>query len=254
MLQTTRLVIEGRSRIAELIIINPSTSQKTYSVSFVNFRMSETGELVRADSARPDDCFADQFLRVTPKRIALGAKMQQIVRLQFLRPADLLDGEYRSNLVVSVIPDTASDAASSKDEEGLRIKLTPIYGIAVPVIIRSGATAVTASIVGITLAPGLNPENRTLSFVIERAGNQSLYGDLVVEYIQPGQVPIILEKKKGLTVYATNKRRIVNFPISLPPELVDTFHGGTLRLRYLDTYNAKGKVIPVLASAEIPIP
>lgn len=255
MLVPTRIVIAGRDRVAEVYVINPSASQKTYSIGFVNFRMSETGAMTRANSAEAGDRFADSLLRVTPRRIVLGPKMQQVVRLQFLRPADLQEGEYRSNLVVRVVPDTVSAPPPSQGgEESLSITLTPIYGVAIPVIVRVGTTSATASIAEFSLASGSSPQTRSINFAVERAGNQSLYGDLVVEYLRQGEAPVTLGKRPGFAVFATNGRRVVNLTISLPPTLIDTFHGGILRVRYLDAEDVKGKTGSILASSEIFIP
>lgn len=248
------ITISGRSRTAEVYLINPSTSPKTYSIGLLNLRMSETGEMTRVDSLLPGDCFADQFLRVTPRRVVLGPKMQQVVRLQFLRPTDLADGEYRSNLAVSVIPDTPSDTTPT--EEGtLNIKLTAIYGVLVPITVRVGTTSATASFADVSLISGSSPETRTLGFTIERSGNQSVSGKVMVEYLPEGQTkPVILEKGKNYTVFPTIPRRLVKLDIALPEEFVENFHGGSLRLSYLNSNEENGKIGTLLASAEVPVP
>ena len=248
------ITISGRSRTAEVYLINPSTSPKTYSIGLLNLRMSETGEMTRVDSPQPGDCFADQFLRVTPRRVVLAPKMQQVVRLQLLRPADLADGEYRSNLAVSVIPDTPSD--TTPPEEGtLNIKLTAIYGVLVPITVRVGTTSATASFADVSLASGSSPGARTLGFAIERSGNQSVSGKVMVEYLPEGQgKPVILEKGKNYTVFPTIPRRLVKLEIALPEELIGAFHGGSLRLSYLNSNEENGKIGTLLASAEVPVP
>ena len=248
------ITISGRNRTVEVYLINPATSSKTYSIGFFNLRMSETGEMTRVDSLLPGDCFADQFLRVTPRRVVLGPKMQQVVRLQFLRPADLADGEYRSNLAVSVIPDTPNETTPPEDGT-LNIKLTAIYGVLVPITVRAGTTSATASIADVTLTPGSSPETMTLGFMIERSGNQSVSGKVMVEYLPEGQAkPVVLENGKNYTVFPTIPRRLVRLDIALPEELSGNFHGGSLRLSYLNSNEENGKIGTLLASAEVPVP
>ncbi len=63
----------------------------------------------------------------------------------------------------------------------LNVQLIPIYGISIPIIIRSGEVQVSSSLNDLKLetqADGI----QNLNFSINRTGNISVYGDIIVQY------------------------------------------------------------------------
>ena len=144
----TRLVFEGRTRAAELTLLNIGRQTATYRISFTHLRMTETGDLKEIETAEAGDRFADDLIRYSPRQVTLDPNVAQTIRLQVRKPEGLADGEYR-HLLFAVPPESSQPETSveaSEKKTGYSIRLTPIYGVSIPVIVRSGATKVKASL------------------------------------------------------------------------------------------------------------
>lgn len=153
------------------------------------------------------------LFRFSPREVTLEPKESQTVRIQVRKPAELPAGEYRLHMVFRAVP-PAPDPASipTAPPKGLSIKLSPIYGIAIPLIIRHGETSAQASIT----EPVVDMPNRALRFHLNRRGNQSVYGDLkAVLLLAKGGAPEALVEAAGLAVYTPNASRTVT--MALPP-------------------------------------
>jgi len=248
----TRVVFEGHTRVVEMYLVNNSEATKIYSIGFENFRITESGTMERIDKPEDPSFSADELLRVTPRRVVLEPKKQQVVRLQLVGTAGLADGEYRSSIVYKIIPDAvADDVSSSSPQDGISVKLIPVYGVVIPVIVRIGTTSARVSLVDLAFSPATDTEGASLSFCILRSGNRSVYGDIEVAYRAPGQKSIIVGRRKGFAVYPPMERRTLKVSL-LFPEGVRPLKGGELTVRYLDPEAAKGK--QVLASESIVFP
>lgn len=252
----TRIIFEGRDRTAEVILINQSEKTHSYSLQFINLRMTESGEMQQISLQEPGDFFADSMIRFTPRRVILEPKKSQVVRLQLRKPAGLAPGEYRSHLVFQVVPSTDKDEGLENpqplEEKTLGIQLIAIYGVSIPIIVREGLTSAKVALSNIEVIH--SPENAAplIRFGLERTGNQSVYGNIEAEYVQQGRTAIIVGKIKGIAVYTPNAKRIVTLPLKLPDGV--SLKGGTLRVRFLDPVITKNSSFSVLASGAISLP
>ena len=68
------------------------------------------------------------------------------------RPQGLPDGEYRVHMLFRAIP-PATPVVQPTDEQpkGVQFKLTPVYGVTIPVIVRLGNLQATAGIANVHL-------------------------------------------------------------------------------------------------------
>ena len=116
---------------------------------------------------------------------------------------------------------------SAKDEapKGISIRLTPVYGIAIPLIVRHGETAAKVTISEPTLGEGA----RSLRFHLDRSGNQSVYGDLKATLLPPTGAPIVLAEMTGLAVYTPNSSRTVTMTL---PTVRPLPSGSRVRITY----------------------
>lgn len=210
----TRVVFEGRKRSAEVNLSNIGQVRATYRVSLVRMEMDENG----AFKELPFDPGTENLkalFRFSPREVALEPQESQTVRIQVRKPAELAAGEYRLHMVFRAVPPTQEAAPhDTAAPKGISIKLTPVYGIAIPLIIRHGETAAKVSIVD----PTLDGATNTLRFRLERSGNQSVYGDLQASLLPPHGAPVKLAEAGGLAVYTPNASRRVTLPLarSLP--------------------------------------
>lgn len=240
-----RIVFEENSRMAEIALINQSNRRLTYGISFIQYRMSETGGMKEIKEPEQGEKFASPYVRFTPRRVILEPRQTQMVRMMLSKAQNLADGEYRSHLLFSVIPETKEAADDSgKSPKGLEIQLIPVYGISIPVIFRQGSLSLDTRLVGLRLEKKADPAKPLLSFMIERAGSRSCFGDLEAEW--KGKM---IGQIRGVAVYTPNATRTVSIQLSLSKEIV--LQGGQLNLRYIDRSGGTEKV---LAESSLAIP
>jgi P pilus assembly chaperone PapD len=207
----TRVVFEGRKRTAEVSLSNTGNSRATYRISLVRMEMDENGAI----KDRPQDSGSENLqslFRFSPREVTLEPQESQTVRIQVRKPAELPTGEYRLHMLFRAVPPPPEAAPALQEAPtALAIKLTVIYGVAIPLIIRQGETSAKASIA----EPNLDLPGRTLQFRLDRSGNQSIYGDVHATLIPPKGSPEALAEAMGLAVYLPNAFRRVTF--NLPP-------------------------------------
>ena len=244
MLYPTRVVLESKDRSAQVEIINNGDKPETYRISIVNRRMTETGEIVAADTKQAGELFADELLRYSPRQVTLQPGKAQTVRIMLHKPATLAAGEYRSHLQFDRVPDTEGAANLenlAKTEKGeIAIVLQALVGASIPVIVRHGETKVATTLSDLQFET--DKENaQLLSFNIKRDGSRSVYGDLVATFTPDGGSPIEVAKVAGVAVYVPNSIRNTKLAVKPPSGMV--LKKGILTLRYVDRPDAGGKLI-----------
>jgi hypothetical protein len=218
----TRLVLDGR-RGGEVILSNIGNEEATYRVDLELRRMTPEGELVPIDEAQANgtEQAALEMIRYAPRRVVLPPDEPQAIRISARPGPELPDGEYRVHMSFAAIPKvqplSAEDAGASAGG-GFAINLVPIYGITMPIIIRKGALEVTAGLANPRIEQG--PEGATFLVDITRAGEASVYGDLLV-YRQGATEPAFVAR--GIGVYPEIASRHSAFPLSA--EQADALRG-----------------------------
>lgn len=238
----TRILFEGTDHTAEVTLLNQSQQPLAYRLSFVQLHMDESGEMLPDKSPSTDERSADRYVRFTPRRVLLQPGQAQKVRMLLRRDAAMADGEYRSHLQFAVIPQAVEAAAPTPGQQGLSIKLIPLYGISIPVIVRNGSLQSSVRLTNMTLRPSSRQNIPILSLGLERDGVRSTYGSIDVHWKAPGKAPVAVGTVKGVAVYAENARRRIAIPLSFPDRL--TVSGGELTVRYTDTeQHGNGRIL-----------
>ena len=243
----TRVVLEGRRRGTEIVLQNTGPTPAIFRIELVHMRMTESGQISQVGASEPADPgerFADSLVRFSPRQVELEPYGSQTVRIRVQKPANLEAGEYRSHLVFRAVPaDPEPEMADAGRVAPMRIALRPVFGIAVPVIVRHGSLTAHSTLAGIQVRA--EPE-RVLSLRIHRAGNRSLYGDVSVRHVGVDGRAREMGLVKGVAVYAPNSVRTLDVPLrTLPGSRLDS---GSLRVSYLDPVEGQ-----VLAQAELPL-
>lgn len=250
----TRIILEGPRRSAEVTLVNVGPTTATYRVSLTHFRMTERGELEEITDPKPEDRIADPLVRFSPRQVTLEPNLAQTVRIQLRKPADLATGEYRSHLLFRAVPPAETVAGNvegqNQQTEGVVIRLTPIYGISIPLIVRHGQTSVSATLSDLQLIPASAPNQvPAVSVRVNRTGNQTIYGDLRVRFIPAsGGEEKVVGLIGGIAVYSPLPYREV--PIALQFEDGQGLRKGKIRV----TYTEEGPRGGLLGEAELPIP
>lgn len=225
----TRLVLEKDSG-GEVVISNKGDSAATYRISLVLRRMENDGRVVAVDEAEasPEEAAAIDILTYAPRRVTLASQESRTIRIGVRAPDTLPQGEYRAHLLFRSIPDAADPvgAANTPASDGMSIQLTPIYGVAIPVIVRVGPVD---GEVTITQAKVANRDGRhTIDVELARSGNRSVYGNLAVMR-QGSKEPVA--RIKGIAVYPEIERRTVAIPV----DVAGANGAGELTVEFVET-------------------
>ncbi len=254
MLFPTRIVLDKNQRAAQVELINQGKEPETYRINIVNRRMSETGEFAAVETPGPGEQFADPMLRYSPRQVTIPPGGSQTVRILLRKPAELPAGEYRSHLQFDRVADstegTSVESAGKRSENQIGIVINALVGASIPLIVRHGDTHALVTFTDLALIPkGAENESDVLAFVINREGNRSVFGDLVVTFTPPGGAPVEVAKAGGAAVYVPNALRRARIPFRVPTGA--TLKGGTVRIVYRERQDSGGKV---LAEATIKAP
>lgn len=225
----TRLVLDGRKG-AEIILNNIGDEPATYRVSVEFRRMTENGDLADVTTPTDVDKKAEDMIVYAPRKVTLAPHEPQAIRIAARPPQGLADGEYRVHMLFRAIPPATPVVQSSGEQpKGVQFKLTPIYGVTIPVIVRLGNLQVTAAITDVHLekkegAPAIGLD-------VMRQGTRSTYGE--VRVLKAGvKDPIAIQK--GVAVYTEVGKRHVSIPI---PENIRSSASGPVTVEYLETYD-----------------
>jgi P pilus assembly chaperone PapD len=232
----TRVVLDGR-RGTEVILNNIGSEEATYRISLELRRMNDQGRLddVEVANANEKERAALELIRFAPRRVTLPPNQPQSIRIG-LQPTEALpDGEYRAHMLFRAIPKTpaATDAQAATNE--LKIKLIPIYGITIPVIVRKGNLQGTAALANLRI--GKDDEGPTLEFDMNRKGDRSVFGE--VHVTKPGIAEPIW-KEKGIAIYPEIENRKVS--LNMPPEIAAKLTGEVV-VSYYEAAEAGGGLI-----------
>lgn len=253
MLYPTRIVFEKNQRAAQVEIINNGTEPATYRISLVNRRMNETGDFSTIDAPAPGELLADSLVRYSPRQVTLAPGVAQVVRIILRKPADLAPGEYRSHLQFDRQPDpkggNSIETRGPRATSEIGITITTLIGASIPVIVRHGDTAATASLSHLELRKPAAGQSAALALQIDRSGNRSVFGDLAVGFTPQGGSEQIVAKAGGIAVYSSNPLRRTALPLQ-PPSGGALAHG-TLHVTYRERPEAGGNL---LAEATLALP
>lgn len=211
----TRLVFDNRKRSAEVNLTNAGTAKGDFRVSLVGMAMDDDGGCKELPLERvPGQVALQDLVRFAPKVVTLNPQESQAVRIQLRKPADLPPGEYRLYMVFRETPPPLPEPTAANqgaEPKGISIRLTSLFGVAIPLIIRHGETSATAAITGMVLEAGQG----RLRFRLERTGNQSVHGDLQATYQPRSGKPQILAEANSLSVFTPNTLRNMVMPLDL---------------------------------------
>ena len=225
----TRIVLDGRKG-AEVILNNIGEEPATYRVSVEFRRMTEKGELVDVTTPTDADKKAEDMIVYAPRKVTLAPREPQAIRIVARAPQGLPDGEYRVHMLFRAIP-PATPVVQTPGEQpkGVQFKLTPVYGVTIPVIVRLGNLQASAGIANVQLekkdgAPAIGLD-------LTRQGTRSTYGE--VRVLKAGyKDPIAL--MKGVAIYTEVGKRHVSL---LLPESAKAAASGQVTVEYLETFD-----------------
>ena len=245
----SRVVFEGNKQKEQLNLLNMGQDTATYTISFVQRSMKEDGSFVTIEQPDSGQMFSDPYLRIFPRQVTLAPREPQVILVQYRRKADMKAGEYRSHLYFRSEQNykPLGMGKSGKDTKLVNVQLIPIFGVSIPIIIRTGEVSVSATLSDLELMP-LQGSAQNLKLTINRTGNISTYGDITVQYTPVHGKVILVGTVAGVGVYTNLQKRILI--IKLDTSTTKKFTTGKFNVQY----TAKGNSKPfVYAEGELEI-
>lgn len=239
--EPTRLVLDAERPRGTIRVT--ASEEVTVDVAFLDRVMTEQGAILDLDAAHevPGSEAAIARLRsaaplLAPvdRRLRLRPGESTAIEVTLARP-QAASGELRTHLTITAVPPAEAGGASSP-----RVN----WRYALPMIVRGpgrpGQHAPARVALAVSrpdgAAPRVSPPQDAADIEIWRAGDHSLYGDLVVKDAA-GKVLAALE---GLAVYPEIDRRVVR--LTLPPR-----SAGALEVQFIDRDLEPGAVLARLA-------
>jgi P pilus assembly chaperone PapD len=228
----TRLVLDGRKG-AEVVLNNIGDEPAVYRVSVEFRRMTENGDLVDVATPSSGDKTAEDMIVYAPRKVTLAPHEPQAIRIAVRPPAGLPDGEYRVHLLFRAIPPSTPVAQpTAEDPRGVQFRLTPVYGVTIPVIVRLGNLQVTGGIANVRLEK--KDGGLAVGLDLTRTGGRSTYGE--VRVLKAGvKDPIAVQK--GVAVYTEVSKRHVSVPVATP---FKDQAAGPVTVQYIETFDDGG--------------
>jgi P pilus assembly chaperone PapD len=171
------LVIDHRTRSGSLNLYNPGDTPAEVTLStFFGYPVTDSAgdfELRTVERPEPAMPSAAGWIQAFPKRMLLGPKERQTVRLLARPPARLQDGEYWARLVVAAkggtVPVSGVDTSS-----GITVGLNLEVRTVLPLQYRKGTLATSVRLSG--LAGRIEGDSLAVRMRLERQGTAAFIG------------------------------------------------------------------------------
>lgn len=237
-----RVVFEGNKQNQEINLANTGQDTAVYAISFIQYKMREDGSFEQIEEPEQGQMFADKFLRYFPRTVTLAPNESQVVRLQLRRNPEMVQGEYRSHMYFRAVPKERplGEENALEDTTAIGVRLTPIFGITIPVIIRIGDEKSTVAINNLSFTIK-NDSVPVLNVEFIRSGNQSVYGDLMVSFVPEKGTEVEVGVVRGIAVYTPNTIR--KFSMDLNPPAGVVISRGKLNVKYISATDNKPETL-----------
>lgn len=248
-----RLSFDPGERTATVYIFNQGTAPARFDISLIDRVMLPNGEIEPVTEAerRPELApfvsrlkSAKSLLVATPRRATLAPGKGQTIRVRVKQPPSGVS-EYRSHLTVTTVPPrdvglTAEEASAAATGDQLQFNIASVFGISIPVIVRTGQPDVQGQITGVSLeqvgsAGAGSSRLPILSFDLQRAGANSIYGTIEVNGSK-SRTPLAVAR--GVGVYTEVESRRIRLPLQRLP-----VPGEQIQVRFIDDDVSPGRVI-----------
>lgn len=245
-----RVVFEGAKQKEDLNLTNIGQDTAIYLISFIQYKMNEDGSFLQLENADSVLTRSDKYLRIFPRKVVLPPGESQTIRMQYRKPTDLKEGEYRSHLYFRAEKEVSALGMNTvqADTTKMSVSITPVFGISIPVIIRNGNLDYKMSLTDMALTT-INDTISSLTFNINRSGLRSSYGNLKVEFVPAVGKSFDVGMANGVGVYTDLSAR--KFGMYIRNKAEQKLKNGKLVITYSTTREEGDKE---LAKAEYKIP
>lgn len=239
----TRVVMNGGGS-AEVVLSNIGSAPATYRITVELRRMDGEGDFsdVPEESANAVERAALDMIRYAPRRITLLPGQPQAVRISARPAPELPDGEYRVHMGFRAIPAamTPEEAAKEAAAGGLSIRLTPVYGITIPVFVRKGRLEASAALSNPRFVK--EGDQTFVELDMSRTGQRSVFGMIEAKTARGEAV----FQQRGIAIYPeVNQRKL---RVAITPEQQAKLTG-PIRIEYRELPENGGQLLAEVTSA-----
>lgn len=232
-------MVDEENRSATMTLRNTSTGPRTYRLSWEDKRATEAGNYIEVAEGE-DWPSAQELIRFSPRQITVGPGENQTVRFSFRPPSDLPSGEYRSHLLLKVIPDISEPSSTLEGTgpgENVGIQVFMQLSFSIPIVARYNTDAPTVSIGDVKAVPVESGNGLGLELSFNREGNASSFGNITVEMQRDSESKVEqIGKFEELSIFREINKRKVTIPLrdkSIPK-------GAVVRIAYVGANEYKG--------------
>ncbi len=187
-------------------VTNNSNVKKSYRIKLINFEQHPDGSYTDLKQALSGNPFAEPYISFSPHETSLEPGQTQTIRVIRKPMAAAADGEYVSHLLIRELPEKTVVKSQNNNGE-LKIDIKALYGVTMPVIIDKGNLHDSAEIKNVSLSN--NAREPYLSVKVERKGNRSFWGNLIV--LQGSKE---IGRVNGFKIFMTTPVREIKIPLN----------------------------------------
>jgi len=213
------VVIEGRQRSGEIIVVNTSDETKRYRFGWSQVEQSEALQGGYVDTVLDENkAYLKDFAVFSPRQITLKPGEKQTVRIAVRRPADLIDAEYKSHMQLSAI---SIEDDRARPTSGIRARVNFSYSI--PVVYRIGEHDVQIAFDDPSFKTNAQG-NIVIQAPVRRSGPHGVIGHIEVFHKPTGEKEVLIGNVGGASIFPEINKR--TFDINL---LIKGLEPGKLR-------------------------
>ena len=225
-----RIVFQGQENTQEFNLANIGKDTARYVISFIELRMTKSGQFEKITQPDSGQNFASNYLRFYPHSVILAPNESQSIKLQIYKPGLLLPGEYRSHIYIrGEVNEGELGQSEVKDSSHFSVHIVPVFGLSIPVIIHRGKSTAKVVISDISMEM-TNDSIPVLNMIFYRSGNMSVYGNLSINFISAKGTNTEVATINGIAVYTPTTSRQLKMKLAKKPGI--DYHTGKLSIVY----------------------
>ncbi|WDE05221.1 molecular chaperone [Thalassomonas viridans] len=177
-----RVVLDERTRSGKVVLMNTGDVTRTYRMEWVQkSALPQGGYKNLTDEEAKNFPIASNMYRISPKQVTLAPNERQIIKVAARRPKNLQDGEYRSHLLFTALPERNT---GPEPTSGIVLKLSLSYSI--PVMFRQGALNAQVAVDDVQVFHNVAKQQAEVAVKLNRTGSTSTYGSIVAYWTPRG--------------------------------------------------------------------
>ncbi|MGB9151813.1 MAG: hypothetical protein WCD70_01870 [Alphaproteobacteria bacterium] len=241
-LSPTRVIFDNGERYATVNIKNSGDAIGRYHIEIADTAMQPNGGVKLMDEGARGPYSAIDYISISPRSMTLNPGDYQAVRILVKNQEAMTEGEYRSALKVTMTESDVNAGTNQPKSDAAGIVLKPKLVMAIPLIIRHGASSYHVSIDSAKLeVSGGKSAQPQAHIAFSFDGTRSVVGDVKITHTDDNGKDSVLKFFPGIAIYRGIAKINIDVPLEIP-EGVD-IHKGKTTVSYLAQDSEGGGVL-----------